>query len=65
MTYKEDYEQCKTEAEFKEKLEKDLWVAKFMGATQGRVDAIMKAAQEVADAKEWIKTYEQVRCFRG
>ena len=53
MTYKEGFESCKTEKEFREMLERDLWLANFLGI-KDREKAIMEAAQEVADEMCWI-----------
>lgn len=52
MTYKEGFQSCKTEEEFRKMIEHDLWLAKFLG-NNDREKAIMKAAQEVADEMGW------------
>ena len=53
MTYKEGFESCKTEEDFRKMLEHDLWIAKFLG-NKDREKAITRAAQEVADERGWI-----------
>lgn len=53
MTYKEGFQSCKTEEEFRKMLEHDLWIAKFLG-NKDREKAIMRTAQEVADERGWI-----------
>ena len=59
MTYKESYEKCLTEQELQQEVEKDIHTAIFLGNNPDRLEQIRKAAQEVANERNWFVYVEK------
>ena len=60
MTYKESYEKCLTEQELQQEVEKDIYIAILLGNNPDRLEQIRKAAQEVADERNWFVCVDNI-----